>query len=1471
MSKISTKLVISNRLSTQWDKVAILGGLLAILFLTNNPDSGSGQVIPIVGRAGTKTVTSANTVLNQYAVLSFDASQGDVNLSVTNISDLSDGTDLGTDDLIMIIQMQGASIKVADDISFGEITNYHNAGNYEFAYVAGASGNQITLSCGLIHDYSASGHAQIIRVPQYTTLTIEPDASVVAPQWDGSTGGIIAIVAEEVIEIDGSLSVAGKGFRGGQVDNNTSWNRLEYYTASNSYSASKGESVVGYEAEYDVLGARYGRGAIANGGGGGNAHNAGGGGGANGNSGDTWTGQGNMCQSCTGASAWQLDSGYIDNGNAYTTSSGGGRGGYTYGSSNGDALTNGPAHSSWGGDKRRNLGGLGGRPVNNDPSSKLFLGGGGGAGDGNNNAANDGANGGGLIFLLADKVTGSGNIQASGADAEPTKSGHNDGPGGGGGGGTIVIKANQVSGVTLYADGGNGGNQLITNNESEGPGGGGGGGFISLPQNSLVTASVNGGEGGTSTSQSVTEFPKNGSTEGANGTENTVTAYIPFCASFDHDKDGIGDETDLDDDNDGIPDWEEIGCTVEEFGTESCPDPASKTANGVPLYLDASSCSGGTLVNGVCPEYDTDGDGIPDFLDRDSDNDGVPDIIEALGVDTDGNGEVDGFTRCDATYTISLAITDDLGNQSSLNEVISLGTNPPAADLSISPSPISSSLTLSFDGSASSDNGSIVSYSWDFGDGNSTTGSTANHTYNAEGQYTVVLTVTDDQGLIDTYSQFVYVYDGDPCRLSTGSIYREYWSNISGTSVSSLTEASYFPDNPSGTSSLTTFQGPTNFGSNYGTRVRGYLIPPSSGDYYFTITGDDGVSLYLSSDMDEANKSEISAFSGWTNATEFDKYSTQKSAAISLVEGEAYYIELLHKEGGGGDHFAVYWERPDDATRTIIDGQYLAPWGGGCINFPPIADIQVSTTSGEHPLNVVMDASNSIDSDGSIVSYQWQMGDGTTANTVATSHTYHADLCLTDSDNDGWYDAYDSYDNGGTGYAGGTSLVPPDTDNDGKKDFQDIDADNDGILDIIESGGGDSDEDGDGRIGFHGTALADVDSDGFADTFDPDDDTGGNTTGTALITTSTASSGNVPDSYNSGDADADGKPNYQDIDSDADGILDWLEAQPSGDSSPIDGLTMPIGLDLDQDGLDDAFDIMNELNGIIMTGEAISPINSDSDDLPDYLDPDSDNDGTPDNVEGHDNNQDNVADSQPTSADVDTDGLDDGYDPYTDRNSAGYKTENSTSSSQSVQNSDGKSERDWREPTAKHFPVEWLSFTVELENGNGQLKWATASELNSFYFEIERSADGNSFEALDQVQAAGTTTETTHYDFLDQGVNQLGVPAVLYRLRQVDLDGQFEYSNLLELKLDGTPVDVSLSLYPNPAKTATTLRFTTPKAGDWQLQVVNVSGQMMKQQTVSSMGGMQEIPLNVEGWTPGYYVVRLTDGVQNLAQKLQVR
>ncbi|MCV9386022.1 cellulase family glycosylhydrolase [Reichenbachiella ulvae] len=198
----------------------------------------------------------------------------------------------------------------------------------------------------------------------------------------------------------------------------------------------------------------------------------------------------------------------------------------------------------------------------------------------------------------------------------------------------------------------------------------------------------------------------------------------------------------------------------------------------------------------------------------------------------------------------------------------------------------------------------------------------------------------------------------------TGSILREYWTGISGSSISALTGNSNYPSSPSGSTQMTSFEAPTNWADNYGTRVRGYVHAPTSGSYTFWVSGDDNTELYLSTDDNAANASLIASVDGWTSPQQWDKYSSQV-ATVNLVAGAKYYIEVLHKEGSGGDNLAVAWSGPG-ISQSVIDGSYLSPYEGGSDPDPVVQYTLTTGTSGNG--SIAVNPAGSVFDEGSTIS-----------------------------------------------------------------------------------------------------------------------------------------------------------------------------------------------------------------------------------------------------------------------------------------------------------------------------------------------------------------------------------------------------------------------------------------------------------------------------------------------------------------------
>jgi hypothetical protein len=175
-----------------------------------------------------------------------------------------------------------------------------------------------------------------------------------------------------------------------------------------------------------------------------------------------------------------------------------------------------------------------------------------------------------------------------------------------------------------------------------------------------------------------------------------------------------------------------------------------------------------------------------------------------------------------------------------------------------------------------------------------------------------------------------------------GTIDYYYWLNIgSGTAVSDLTGNSRYPNDPSGHLVLTSFDAPCDWADAYGSRIRGYVIPPTTGYYTFWIAGDDNAELWLSTNANgnPSNTVKIAYVPGRTNHNQWNAYPQQESAAIYLTAGSKYYIETRHKEGSGSDNLSVAWQPPgttfDTSTGLPIDGQYLIPYSAAGFALAP--------------------------------------------------------------------------------------------------------------------------------------------------------------------------------------------------------------------------------------------------------------------------------------------------------------------------------------------------------------------------------------------------------------------------------------------------------------------------------------------------------------------------------------------------------
>ncbi|MBK6913953.1 MAG: T9SS type A sorting domain-containing protein [Ignavibacteriales bacterium] len=174
------------------------------------------------------------------------------------------------------------------------------------------------------------------------------------------------------------------------------------------------------------------------------------------------------------------------------------------------------------------------------------------------------------------------------------------------------------------------------------------------------------------------------------------------------------------------------------------------------------------------------------------------------------------------------------------------------------------------------------------------------------------------------------------------------------------------------------------------------------------------------------------------------------------------------------------------------------------------------------------------------------------------------------------------------------------------------------------------------------------------------------------------------------------------------------------------------------------------------------------------------------------------------------------------------------------------------------IPVELTSFSAKVINNSVSLDWSTATEVNNSGFDIERKSANSDWGKIGFVAGSGTTTEERSYSYRD---NSLQSGSYTYRLKQIDYNGQFEYSNEVEVVIN-QPMEYSLDQnYPNPFNPSTTIRFSLPEASIVKIKVFNALGE-----EVASLAdklyepGSHEIIFNAVDLTSGIYFVRMEAG-----------
>ncbi|MEM9833681.1 MAG: hypothetical protein AAF944_23830 [Bacteroidota bacterium] len=183
------------------------------------------------------------------------------------------------------------------------------------------------------------------------------------------------------------------------------------------------------------------------------------------------------------------------------------------------------------------------------------------------------------------------------------------------------------------------------------------------------------------------------------------------------------------------------------------------------------------------------------------------------------------------------------------------------------------------------------------------------------------------------------------------------------------------------------------------------------------------------------------------------------------------------------------------------------------------------------------------------------------------------------------------------------------------------------------------------------------------------------------------------------------------------------------------------------------------------------------------------------------------------------------------------------------------------------LPVVLTDFTARLERPSVRLEWATASETNSEFFSIERSTDGLSFEEVGRNQAAGESSDIRNYRYVDEGVANRLTGTLYYRLRMVDFDESYEYSNTVAVPLS-TNNDLRLRA---DAKQGTVQMFTEHlPVGQYWIQVSDMAGNILAESPMKTTEDISTFSLPLNTPASGVYLLRCI-GTRNLyIQKFRI-
>ena len=361
-----------------------------------------------------------------------------------------------------------------------------------------------------------------------------------------------------------------------------------------------------------------------------------------------------------------------------------------------------------------------------------------------------------------------------------------------------------------------------------------------------------------------------------------------------------------------------------------------------------------------------------------------------FGDGTTGSGPIANHTfAAGGTYFVALTVTDSDGFTATATSTLSVTpVYPPEASFAESAALVPPGAVVTFNGSSSSDSdGTIVGYTWDFGDGTVGTGMTTAHAYNASGPYTVTLTVLDDDQLANSTSKVVVV-DAPP--VADFTIFPA--APFAGDSIAFDGSASWDLEG-----ALQTFT--WEFGDNTatGTGQNVSHVYATAGTYLVRLQVTDSVGLTDTKSMNvvvrqnqppvavlsmtpaRVNPGDPVAFDGSASS---DPDGSIASYSWAFGDGAtAQGATQVHAYAAPGTYTVTLTVTDDRGASATASNQVR-------VNAPPVASFSATPTSAYPGVYVSFNASGSSDPENAIVAYEWNFGDGTTAQGVVALHAF---------------------------------------------------------------------------------------------------------------------------------------------------------------------------------------------------------------------------------------------------------------------------------------------------------------------------------------------------------------------------------------------------------------------------------------------------------------------------------------------------